>query len=144
MNTRIKELNEELRADIIELEAYISDGFEEPWMVEKLLHLKDELEYLQYIQKNIDNKEKQIPLPTKDRSSFNDKHEIHNRKCEKLHRIKWCFSTRARKNGHWKRWYLSGARKYASKESRRLIRRSADVPDNGGFKKVYDYWWDIF
>ena len=43
------------------------------------------------------------------------------------------------------RFYLSGLKKEAKKQTNKRIRKSVQFPLNGGgYRKVFDYWWTVF
>lgn len=43
-----------------------------------------------------------------------------------------------------KRFYRSPYAKYARTRSNRKVRRTTDVPQYGGYRRIYDFWWDIY
>lgn len=42
-----------------------------------------------------------------------------------------------------KRIYRSPYAKYARMRSNRKVRHAADVPPHCGYRRVYDFWWEI-
>jgi len=45
----------------------------------------------------------------------------------------------------YKRCYYSGRKGFAKRQSNRKIRHTKDFDANGGmYRKLYDYWWNVF
>lgn len=45
----------------------------------------------------------------------------------------------------YKRYYESGRKGFAKRQSNRKIRHTKDFDANGGmYRKLYDYWWNVF
>lgn len=43
-----------------------------------------------------------------------------------------------------KRSYLSGRRKTAKLGTNHIIRHMENVPNYAGYRKSFDYWWELF
>ena len=43
------------------------------------------------------------------------------------------------------RYYVSGypCAVYLRRQANRAVRRARNVPDGGGYKRVFDYWWEV-
>lgn len=69
---------------------------------------------------------------------------ITQKKIKKINNILWWASS-FEKEGYYKRYYYSGRKKYAKHCSNKIIRHTSDFPlKGGGYKKAFDYWWNIF
>lgn len=43
------------------------------------------------------------------------------------------------------KFYLSGRKGFAKRQSNKKVRKSNNFPlKGGGYRKVYDYWWEVF
>ena len=45
---------------------------------------------------------------------------------------------------YYKRFYLSGPRKFAKRETNRKYRKSKELLQGCAYRRVYDYWWTLF
>ena len=43
-----------------------------------------------------------------------------------------------------KRYYRSRYAKYARVQSNRKVRRTRNVPQHCGYRRVFDFWWEIY
>ena len=41
-------------------------------------------------------------------------------------------------------WNKNGQPRYLRRCGHRKVRRMRDVPDRGGYRRVYDYWWNLY
>lgn len=55
-------------------------------------------------------------------------------------------SDRSNKKGkvYYKRFYLSGMRKFCKKETNRKYRKSKELLQGCAYRRLYDYWWTLF
>lgn len=73
-----------------------------------------------------------------------------NRRLKKLYNESYSFITGAWYDEKKKRYRRSESsrksakHKYYRKISNRKVRRSKDVPNGGKYRRVFDYWWELY
>lgn len=51
------------------------------------------------------------------------------------------------KKGRYIRYYpsnVTGYTKYLRRLSNRKVRKTKDIPNGNAYKRVFDYWWELF
>ena len=102
-----------------------------------LLHSEDFQRKLKYINKR--NKK------YKSRLNKYGRKKITQSKLKKLNQCTWWVTYYNENEGYYERCYVSGRKRYAKYCSKRKVRHRNDFALKGnGYRKVYDYWWDVF
>lgn len=55
-----------------------------------------------------------------------------------------CWTDDPNETKYLKRWYRGSRSSWLKRMSNKQLRRyKGEVPNRGGYKKVYDYWWEL-
>ena len=77
------------------------------------------------------------PLPTYRARKKNDQEKI-----KRLRKVGWWLT--GKQDGYYKRYYHSRARKVVKRIANKKVRRARDIGNYGNYRKVHDYWWELF
>lgn len=82
-------------------------------------------------------------IPKKARLNHYARKQIDKIKLDKLHKAgNWW--TVVDKDTHKKRCYIGSRSAYNKKRSNKKVRKTKNIGDGGNYKKVYNYWWEVF
>lgn len=155
----VEMLKKELELDLIELEAYrnldneVFDFGEGEIRNDGEFGLGSEDVYYKIQISNIENILMDLKEDCPYRKNNKNKKRINKyyrkridkKKLEKLDKYSWWAVYFDDKKGFYKRYYLSGRKKFIRKCSNKKVRKSVGFSLKGaGYRKCYDFWWELF
>lgn len=73
---------------------------------------------------------------------YRTRKKIDQKKIRRLWDVGWWLS--GKRDGYYKRFYYSDRRGHIKKAANRKVRKATDIGNYGNYRKVYDFWWQLF